>query len=143
MDAKFLLVDISVLPEACVRVVEAKRLLSLGLCKTAAEAARQAGVSRSVFYKYKDRVFPYDEKSGRIITLSALLHDRPGVLSQLINGLYRAGANILTLNQNIPVGGYASVSVSARVEGGFLVGEVLSALRMIDGIQTIEQIMGE
>ena len=83
----FILADVSVLPVVFPRVVEAKRFLSSGTCKTAAAAARKAGISRSVFYKYKNSVFPYDERGGRIITLSALLYDSPGVLSKLIAGL--------------------------------------------------------
>ena len=143
-DLQFLLVDVSVLPETFASVIRAKQLLAEGTAKSASEAARMAGISRSVFYKYKDRVFPYNERTGRIITLSALLYDKPGVLSGLINALSKAGANILTLNQNIPVGGFASVSVSARVERqDFQVNEVLQALGQLEGIKSIEQILGE
>ena len=38
-----------------------------------------------------------------------VLHDRPGVLMALISAFYDAGANILTVNQNIPVLGAALV----------------------------------
>ena len=63
-----------------------------------------AGISRSAFYKYKDAIYLYDERmSENITTLYLTLEDRPGVLSLLLSELYRAGANIITVNQNIPV----------------------------------------
>lgn len=76
-----------------------------------------AGISRSAFYKYKDAVFPYDaERSGSILTLHLILRDRPGVLSSVLSSFAAAGVNILTVNQNIPAGGVASVSISARTD---------------------------
>ena len=70
---QLLLVDPQVLPDVFVKVLEAKKLLLSGEADTAAQAARQAGISRSAFYKYKDAVFPYDaERSGRILTIHSL-----------------------------------------------------------------------
>ena len=97
-----------------------------------------AGISRSAYYKYKDSVYPYQSKgASRLVTIHAVLEDRPGVLMALISSFYDAGANILTVNQNIPVMGAALVSISARVD--FL----LDSLRKVDGVQTIENITGE
>ena len=50
------------------------------------------------------------------MTIKAILSDKPGVLMNLLSCFYRANANILTVNQNIPVKGRAFVSVSARIE---------------------------
>ena len=113
-DPRFLLVDESVLPEGFAKVVEAKDLLRSGRASTAAQAARLAGISRTAFYKYRDAVFSYDAgKSGGIVTVHLILQDNPGVLSALLAAFADAGANILTVNQNIPAGGVASVSISA------------------------------
>lgn len=99
------LVDQQVLPEVFVRVLEAKRSLLSGEASSAAEAARRAGLSRSAFYKYKDAVFPYDAgRTGYILTVHSVLRDRPGVLSSMLAAFADAGANILTVNQNIPAG---------------------------------------
>ena len=103
---KFLLVDLSVLPEVFARVVEAKRLMAQGKAKSYSDAAKMAGISRSAFYKYKDRVFPYESSDlTRMLTLNITLVDEPGILSALIAGLYQAGGNIVTINQNIPADG--------------------------------------
>lgn len=142
--ARFLLVDAAALPEVFARVVDAKRLLATGRAASSAEAARLAGISRSAFYKYKDAVFPYDEeKAGRILTVHAVLRDQPGILSSVLAAFAEAGANILTVNQNIPAGGTASVSISARTDRLQLpVDGFIHALSALEGVERIVRISG-
>ena len=98
----FLLVDQEALPPVFAKVIEAKEYLRNSQASSTTEAARMAGISRSVFYKYKDAVYPYQEKNtDSIITVQVVLLDKPGVLMALISQFYRVGANILTINQNI------------------------------------------
>lgn len=132
----FLLVSAQVLPEVFLRVVEAKTLLARGKAKSASHAAKLAGISRSAFYKYKDSVYLYDERmTENLVTFYLTLEDRPGVLSSMLSELYRAGANIITVNQNIPVDGVAIVSISARIGNtGLSRGEMLGLLGSLDGI---------
>lgn len=139
-----ILVDSSALPDVFLRTLEAKRLLMTGEAKNSTDAARLAGISRSAFYKYKDCVYNYNQQTaGTMITVLVKLHNRPGVLSSLITELYRAGVNILTVNQNIPVDGIALVSVSVRTEHMTTeINELFHNLLEIDGIETIEQITG-
>jgi len=115
--AKFLLVDTKVLPEVFTKVVYAKKMLAQGKAANLSDAAKLAGISRSALYKYKDYVHNYDENiSENILTLTASLEDRPGVLSSLMGELYRHQCNILTVNQNIPTDGVAPVSISFRMD---------------------------
>ena len=73
---KFLLVDLSVLPEVFTKVVEAKRYMAQGKAKSYSDAAKMAGISRSAFYKYKDKVYPYESNSlTRVLTLTVTLVD--------------------------------------------------------------------
>ena len=112
---KFYLVAADALPEIFLKVAEAKRMLHAGEVSTAGEAARQVGISRSAFYKYRDSVQPFnDMKTGRIITFYALLKDNPGVLSNVLSIFAGSGANILTINQTIPTNGCAGVTISAE-----------------------------
>lgn len=141
---RYFVVEADALPEVFRHVMHAKELLASGAAKSAAQAARMAGISRSAFYKYKDAVFTYNERGAdRIITLHLVLQDRPGVLAPVIAAFYQAGANILTLNQNIPVSGAAPVSISASTDGmkGSME-ELLSSVRAIEGVQSIENISG-
>lgn len=144
-ESHLLLVDAGVLPEVFVRVLEAKQLLASGKASSSAEAARVAGISRSAFYKYRDAVFPYDvQKSGRIISIHVELRDQPGILSQLLSTFASAGANILTVNQNIPAEGKALVSISARIDGLSRPAEALiSAVSATEGVCRVLRIGGE
>jgi len=129
------LVSAEVLPRVFGRVVEAKHLLAMGKVKNLSEAAKTTGISRSALYKYKDHVFTYHENIDQsVITINVYLEDRPGVLSALINHFSREGANILTVNQNIPADGVAPVSVSARLGAGSQVDGLLDQIRALDGV---------
>ena len=127
------------------KVIEAKEYLRNSQASSTTEAGSMGLISRSVFYKYKDAVYPYQEKNtDSIITVQVVLFDKPGVLMALISQFYRVGANILTINQNIPVNGKALVSISARIdhiEGSL--DDSLLCLRQVDGVQSIGNIAGE
>ena len=112
---------------------------------TAAQAARLAGISRTAFYKYRDAVFSYDAgKSGGIVTVHLILQDNPGVLSALLAAFADAGANILTVNQNIPAGGVASVSISARTDRLIMpVDGFVRTLGALPGVERITRLTGE
>lgn len=112
---KFYLVAADALPEIFLKVAEAKRMLHAGEVSTVGEAARQVGISRSAFYKYRDSVQPFnDMKTGRIITFYTMLKNNPGVLSNVLSIFAGSGANILTINQSIPTNGCAAVTISAE-----------------------------
>ena len=95
---KFYLVSAEALPEIFIKVAEAKRMLQSGEVRTAGDAARAVGISRSAFYKYRDAVRPFnDMKTGRIITFYTMLKNNPGVLSDVLSIFAGSGANILTI----------------------------------------------
>lgn len=141
----YLLVEQDVLPEVFTKVIQAKQYLLDGEASSTSEAVRMAGISRSVFYKYKDAVYPYNRKlSNHMITVQAMLLDRPGVLMSLVSAVYAKGANILTINQNIPVNGRALISISARVDHlDSSVEELLEQLRQVKGVLSIDSISDE
>ena len=112
-DRRFLLVDAAVLPDVFLKVLEAKELLASGAVNNISTAARQAGISRSAFYKYKDTVF--DAEAGReSITVVATLLDKTGALQSLLSGISAAGASIVTITQSRPENGAAQVEVTIR-----------------------------
>lgn len=112
-ESVFFLVDSVILPEVFAKVIEVKKILSTGRIKTVNDAVREVGISRSAFYKYKDYVFPFYETSrGKVITLFFVVEDFSGILSSIINKIATANANILTINQNIPINGLADVTIS-------------------------------
>jgi len=83
------------------KVLQAKELLASGAVPNISAAARQAGISRSAFYKYKDTVF--DAETGReTITVVTTLLDKTGALQGLLSGISAAGASIVTITQSRP-----------------------------------------
>lgn len=51
-----------------------------------------------------------------MVTLIFAVENFPGILSGIILSLARAQANILTINQNIPINGLADVSISLETD---------------------------
>ena len=129
----YYIVDADALPEIFRKVVEARRLLDTGEAETVNQAVQLTGISRSAFYKYKDAVRPFqDMLHGRIVTFQIMLKDQPGILSQVLNLFADSGANILTINQGIPINGCAVVTVNAETSG--LVGTLQDLLEQIDQV---------
>ena len=115
---KLYIVEAAVLPEVFLKVSEAKEYLQTGAAATVAEAASMAGISRSAFYKYKDAIRPFrDIGRDQAITMSVLTRDRPGALSSVLSIFAAMRANILTINQSIPVSGVGLVTISFVPEG--------------------------
>ena len=142
-NSTYFLVDSKVLPSVFEGVILAKELLADGRALNASQAVKMAGISRSAFYKYKDYVFKYSSNDQKTITLLAKLSDKAGTLSSLTTALYEYGANILTVNQGIPVDGTADVSVTIKTnELTVEIDEMLIALKKIDGIISIKSMNG-
>lgn len=111
---KYYIVEAAALPDIFRKVAEAKRLLETGETDKVNVATRAVGISRSAFYKYRDTIAPFQNlMAGRIITFQMMLKDKAGVLSAILSIFANNGANILTINQSIPTGGRAMVTISA------------------------------
>ncbi len=100
------------------------------------------GISRSAYYKYKDHVQLYEERdNSQLGTLYLRLMDEPGMLSQVLKALYENGANILTVNQNIPVDGAAIVTISIRINCDHIsMDGILENLAAINGVVSVKRI---
>lgn len=126
MENQLLLVDSSIVPSVFLKVLKAKRLLSKGTVKSSSDACKAVGISRSAFYKYKDGIFAYEDQNlSKTVTLYLRLSDDPGVLSSVLSVLYQYQANILTVNQNIPIDGVADVTVTIRIDDQLTDGRML------------------
>ena len=141
---KYYVIEASALPEIFLKVAEAKRLLSTGEASTVNEATRMTDISRSAFYKYRDAVLPFQNMmTGRIITFQFLLHDEPGMLSNILNKFAERNANILTINSIVPTNGCAVVTISAEtLELTVHLEELLRMLRKTPGVIKAEVLAG-
>ena len=132
----YYIVDAEALPEIFRKVVDARRMLDTGEAETVNQAVQLAGISRSAFYKYKDAVRPFqDMLHGRIVTFQIMLKDEPGILSHVLNLFAGSGANILTINQGIPINGCAVVTVNAETSG--LEGSLQELLARLNGAEGV------
>ncbi len=144
-DKNFYLIDKSVLPEIFLKVMEVKKLLESKREKTVQDAVNRVGISRSAFYKYRDAIFPlYENTRGKTVTMATNLDDTKGVLSCVLNTIAEAGANILTINQNIPINGIAMVTIAIETDAmDSDLGELLDKLQKLHGVQSFHIIARE
>lgn len=141
---KYFIVEASALPEVFLKVAEAKQLLATGQASTVNEAAKQTGISRSAFYKYRDSLLPFDNiTSGRIITFQLIIHDQQGILSGILGIFATCNSNIRTINSIVPTDGCAVVTVSAEtIHITVELEEMLQHLREAAGVIKAEILAG-
>lgn len=137
---KYILVNQEILPDVYSRVITAKSLLASGSAANVSQAAKMAGISRSAYYKYKDGVFEYDpQNSAGVLTLSLRLVDTKGVLSAVTAELYRLGANVLSINQNVPKNGVADVLLTVyTAEISVDADSLIDCLKDINGVCAVD-----
>ena len=135
----FYLINASIVPDIYKKVIKAKSLLASGEAKSASQAAKMADISRSAYYKYKDAIFEYNgDARNHTATINAKLMDNAGVLSSLMAELYKAGANVLSVNQSVPIHSVADVSVTVRIaEMAITKKELLNSIEKIDGVNSV------
>ena len=145
MNQEYYLIDKSVLPEIFSKVVEAKRLLETGRCKTIHEATKTVQISRSVFYKYKDSVHVFVEMDKQnIITIILYLSDEIGALSRVLALISSVGASILTINQNIPMNGIAPVSITfVTLNMALELEQLLKQMEKLSGVISVKPVAKE
>lgn len=136
---KYYLVNANILPEVFSKVITAKNLLASGEAASVSQAVRMAGISRSAYYKYKDAIFEYNtQESDETATINAKLKDNAGVLSALMSEIYKAGANVLSVNQSVPVNSVADVSITVRIaEMNISSDELVNSIKVIDGVTAV------
>ena len=138
--SQYLLVDGKVLPEVFEKVIAVKRILSSGKIKAVNEATQMMGISRSAYYKYKDYVFPfYDMSRGKVMTLFFVVENFSGILSGIIGRIAIAKANIITINQNIPINGLADITISVETDTmETSIEEMMESIIEIEGVRRQE-----
>lgn len=138
-DSNLYVIKAGALPDSLRKTVEAKELLRQQKAATVDEAVRRVGMSRSVFYKYRDSIFPFHEKSrGKTVTLGLVLVDRPGILSVVLEKVARAGGNVLTINQDLPADGTANVSISVRTAA--MRASIEALVRKLGGTNGVQEV---
>ena len=138
MNNKYLLVDKKILPSCYEKVIEARALLSSGKIKDVSEAAKQVGISRSTYYKYKDYVFKFNKENINKVLFSINTIDEKGVLSSILKVISECSGNIITINQEHPVDGSASIAIAIDVvELNVTIEEFKEKIKNISGVKQV------
>lgn len=136
------LVREEILPKAIKKTILAKELINSGEVRTVNEAVVKANLSRSAYYKYKDYVYSFFEATrDKIVTLSMLLRHRRGTLQAVLQVIAEEGGNIMTIDQDLPARGTATVNISletAKLHNGLQT--LLERVDVVDGVEKLEVI---
>ena len=135
----YLIVEKSALPDYFLRVVEARKLLDSGAYAQVIDAVHAVGISRSTYYKYKDKVLePSQLTVGRKASMMLQLNHRAGMLSRVLSTVSACNANILTITQSLPIRGKANIMLSIDLSGiSRSVEEMTRELSAIDGVDQV------
>jgi len=144
-EEKYYIVHEDALPLGLKKVCQTRMLLMQGKARTIQEAVELTGISRSAYYKYRNSIKPFSRAyQDHILTLQAVLTDKAGVLSNFLNMVAKAGANVLTVNQTIPVNGAAGITLSVNTAQMKITMETLTKkLLSIQGVESVEILLGE
>lgn len=145
MNGDYLVIDKKVLPEVYEKVITTKKILQEGKVKEVTEATKLAGISRSVYYKYKDYVFEFSQMSnGRKATFNMIIGHEKGVLSNILNLISEYQGNILTIDQGIPINNLANLSLTIDISSMKIeLSEMLENLKKLDYVDRVEFIAME
>ena len=143
MKEDFYIVSGKILSEAMKKTVQVKELLQNGIEDQVKEAVEKVGLSRSTYYKYKDYIFPFvDEQREELVTLSLLAVDKSGVLSEILAKIAKYEANILTINQDLPLEDVAHVTLTIEINDLIItLDELVDILASITGVRKVKVIM--
>ena len=145
MNSNYLVIDKKVLPEIFEKVINTKKILQEGKVKEITEATKLVGISRSVYYKYKDYVFEFSQMSnGRKATFNMIIAHKKGVLSNILNLISEEGGNILTIDQGIPINNLANLSLTIDISSMKIeLSEMLEDLKSLEYVDRVEFIAME
>jgi chorismate mutase len=138
MSNDFLLVHRSILPASFPKVIEAREKIAHDNASVS-EACKDCGISRSVYYKYKDKVFLPSGNVSRKAILSLKTEDCPGVLSSILLVISQSHANVLTISQDMPIQGLAYIHLMLNVKGLLIsMDQLLAALGGLEHVKKVE-----
>ena len=140
---KFYLIREDVLPESVIKTLKVKDALKNNSNLSIYDAVKQFNLSRSAFYKYRETIFPVDEKilDQREFTLILYVNDIVGMLAQVLNAISQLQLSVLTIHQSIPIEDKATITLSLNARNSNLsIDEVIESLREINHVTKVDLI---
>ena len=140
---KFYLIREDVLPESVVKTLKIKDALKNNPELSIYEAVKLFDLSRSAFYKYRETIFPVDEKmlDHREFTLIIYVNAIVGMLAQVLNTVSKLQLSVLTIHQSVPMEEKATITLSLSAKDTTIsIDEIIKALRNIEHVSKVELI---
>ena len=140
---KFYLIREDVLPESLIKTLKVKDALKNNSNLSIYDAVKQFNLSRSAFYKYRETIFPVDEKilDQREFTLILYVNDIVGMLAQVLNAISQLQLSVLTIHQSVPIEDKATITLSLNARNSNLsIDEVIESLREINHVTKVDLI---
>ena len=140
---KFYLIREDVRPESVIKTLKVKDALKNNSNLSIYDAVKQFNLSRSAFYKYRETIFPVDEKilDQREFTLILYVNDIVGMLAQVLNAISQLQLSVLTIHQSVPIEDKATITLSLNARNSNLsIDEVIESLREINHVTKVDLI---
>lgn len=140
---KFYLIREDVLPESVIKTLKVKDALKNNSNLSIYDVVKQFNLSRSAFYKYRETIFPVDEKilDQREFTLILYVNDIVGMLAQVLNAISQLQLSVLTIHQSVPIEDKATITLSLNARNSNLsIDEVIESLREINHVTKVDLI---
>lgn len=138
MSGDFLLVHKSILPDSFPKIIEAREKIA-HYNLSVSEACKECGIARSLYYKYKDKVFAPSGTLSKKVILSLKSEDYPGVLSSILSLISESKANILTISQDMPIHGLAYITLMINIKAMTTpLEDLLKKIALVDHVKKVE-----
>lgn len=136
MNQDYLIIHKSILPDYFETVLKAKSLVE-DEKMSVSDACRLLGISRSTFYKYKDNIFSPSKNYGKKAIVGVKTADKMGVLSNILSIIYNFGANVITINQDMPIKDSAYITMAIDVSDSEKhINELVKELKTVENVRS-------
>ena len=133
----FLVVKKDVLPSFYVKVLRAVEMVN-DENKSVSDVCKELDISRSTFYKYKDKVFEFRSEKGKKAIITLKTENQKGVLSTVLNLIAFYQGNILTITQEMPIRNIAFITITLDViDLSITVHELVYNLKSIQKVKDV------
>lgn len=143
MKKDYLIVHKSVLPDFIEPVLSAKEAVDVENISVS-DACKRFDISRSTYYKYKDKVLRLVKNYGRKAIITFRVEDRTGILSGILNKIAAFEGNVLTINQDMPIHELAFINITIDTKRmSVTLNELVEELGRLSGIKNVELVAFE
>jgi chorismate mutase len=138
MASDFFLVHKSILPDYFPQVIKAKDMIAKDNLSVT-EACKACGISRSAFYKYKDKVYLPTGTVSKKAIVSLKADDTPGVLSTILLTISKYQGNVLTISQDMPIHGLAYITMMLNIKNlSTSLDDLVKELSVLNHVRKVE-----